>query len=168
VKAFVYFIDAIKKAFRVAFMGRSFPVTTATAWDSMVLAASEEWVDDTVFRFKVQLPSETSYREFANCILGTTRTHPDLTTFQTHLATQYSISKSDALTAIDRALGGVVRAATLNPRACPDASVDPVAAAAFAISIDDLTIIDSIFPDWRSWKPGVHSPPGVPSHHRKP
>jgi hypothetical protein len=153
----------VKRALLVSFMGRSFPVTTtittATAWDSMVLAASEEWVDDTVFRFTVSLPRGASYREFAACILDAARTHPDLHTLQKRLASLYFISEREALTAIDRALGGVVRAATMNPQSCPDASIDPVAAAAFEVSTADPTIIDSIFPGWRSWKPGSHSSP---------
>lgn len=152
----VYFIKALGWAFVDAIRE---PATTARAvaepsyaWDSMVGAASEEWVDPTVFRFTVALLPGVGYPDLAASILNAARSRPDLDTLQTHLAAQYAISEKDALTAIDRALGGVVRAASLSPLACPDAAIDPVAAAAFALATHDTTIIDSIYPGWREWR----------------
>jgi hypothetical protein len=153
----LYFLRAVKKAFLACFQRSTVSVpAAATAWESMVTAASEEWVDETVFRFTVKLPAHASYRELADSILETGRKHPDLATLQKQLAAKFSITEKEALRAIDRALGGVVRAATLNPHACPDAAIDPVAAAAFALALEDPAIIDSIFPGWREWEPSVH------------
>lgn len=155
VNAFVYFLKAFGKAFVDALREPASSVAgpVGTPWDSMVSAASEEWVDPTVFRFTTVLPAGASYQDLADCILRAARTRPDLDRLQKRIASQYALSQAHALTSIDRALGGVVRAAALNPLASPDAAIDPVAAAAYALATADPTIIDSIYPDWREWEP---------------
>lgn len=153
------FAKAFWRSFQVAFMGRHFPTTTATAWDSMVLAASEEWVDETVFQFAVPLPDGMFYYDLAKRIVAHGIGHPDLDALQQEISKDFLISIQDALTAIDRVLGGICRAATLWPPACPDLRIDPVAAAAFVLASDDHTILDSIFPGWKEWRPGYHSEP---------
>ena len=151
--------QAFWRSFQVTYMGRHFPITTVTAWDSMVMAASEEWVDETVFRFAVTLPDGMSYSDLATRIVDQAIVHPDLDTLQQDISRSFLISERDAITAIDRALGGLCRAATLWPRACPDRGIDPVAAAAFDLASEGHTILDSIYPGWAKWRPGCHSEP---------
>lgn len=151
--------QAFWQSFQATFMGRHFPITTATAWDSMVMAASEEWVDETVFRFVVPLRDGMSYSDLAALIIDQAIIHPDLDTLKRYISQEFLISEQDALTAIDRGLGGICRAATLWPPACPDPGIDPVAAAAFALASDDHTILDRVFPGWTEWQPGYHSKP---------
>lgn len=149
--------QAFWRSFQITFMGKHFPITTATAWDSMVLAASEEWVDEKVFRFAVPLPDGMSHSDLAALIVDHAIVHPDLDTLQLEISISFLISEQDALTAIDRTLGGICRAATLWPPACPDPGIDPVAAAAFVLASNDHTILDSVYPDWSAWRPGCHS-----------
>jgi hypothetical protein len=129
----------------------------ATEWGSMVDAASEEWVDKTIFRFTVELPQGVSCDALVAFILEKARGEPDLKLLLTQLAAQFQITEKQALTTIDRALGGVARAAALNPAACPDVSIDPVGCSAFIQASKDHSIIDAVYPTWRSWKPGCHS-----------
>lgn len=151
--------QALKRAFTETFCATAHRAGVATAWDSMVAAASEEWVDDTVFQFPIALPTEVSNKDFATFMLDRAVTHPDLETFRADIATTFGLNDEIALNAIDRALGGVARAASLNPLACPDGAIDPVAAEAFRIASDNLEIISAIYPCWQTWKPGVHSKP---------
>ena len=131
--------------------------TIATSWDSVVLAASEEWVDETVFRFCVPLPDGTTYNDLVTCILCEAIQKPDLAALQRNLCRRFSITENDALTSIDRALGGVTRAASLNPKAHPDPTIDPIASSAFDQATNDHSILDAIYPDWRTWKLGYYS-----------
>lgn len=123
----------------------------------MVLAASEEWVDETVFRFSPSLPKEISTDELVKHIIDRAVNHPDLNQLIKETSSHFSLSERDALMAIDRALGGICRAATLRQEACPDCHVDPVGAAAFIRALDNHSIIDSIYPGWTDWESGYHS-----------
>lgn len=151
--------QALKRAFTETFCAQAHQAGAATAWDSMVASASEEWVDDTVFQFRISLPTNVSNRDFVTFMLDRAVTHPDLETFRADIATTFGLNDEFALKAIDRALGGVARAASLNPLACPNDAIDPVAAEAFRIASDNVGIISSIYPSWETWKPGVHSKP---------
>ncbi len=53
----------------------------------------------------------------------------------------------DAEFALDRVLGGIVRAATKNPANCPDIAKDPVAWASYQLAISKPEIIRAIRPE---------------------
>lgn len=149
--------QALKRAFMETFCAQAHRAGVATAWDSMVAAASEEWGDGTVFQFRISLPKNVSNKDFVTFMLDRAVTDPDLDTFRSDIATTFGLNDEIALEAIDRALGGVARAASLNPLACPDDAIDPVGAGAFRIASANLGIISAIYPGWQTWKPGVHS-----------
>jgi len=139
----------------------------------MVAAASEEWVDDTIFQFAAQSPTGLSYADLAKHITDQAIVHPDLDSLKRDIASMFCMSERDALTAIDRTLGGICRAATLWHGACPDNAIDPVGAAAFNLALTDHSILDAVYPGWRDWKRGYHSKPeeaeqAVPSYGHKP
>ena len=130
-----------------------------TSWQSTVLAASEEWVDERHFRFLPTLNDANAIELLALTIITKARKHPDQGALIGELTTKFSLPDGEALTAIDRALGGVVRAASQNLEARPSSIDDPVAAASFDIAMLDERVIDDIYPGWREWRPGPHSTP---------
>ena len=128
-----------------------------SAWDSSVMAAYEEWGDTRSYTYVPHIKEGCTLEFFVSTILGLAKAEPKQDEFIKLVSRNFEISEEDAMSSIDRALGGVVRAASLNPRACPDRSSDPVASIAFEQAFNDHSIIDAIYPMWRSWKPGVHS-----------
>jgi hypothetical protein len=124
-----------------------------------VQGASEEWADETNFCFQFPLQGSDTAELLAQVILERARVHPDLETLLRELTARFSLLEGDAFNATDRALGGVVRAASRNPAARPNQFDDPVAAAAFDIAMLDDAILDDIYPNWKSWRPGPHSKP---------
>lgn len=63
------------------------------------------------------------------------------------LATRFVV-EGDAAFALDRVLGGIVRAATGNPANCPDRTKDPVAWTSYQRAIRQPEIIRAIRPDY--------------------
>lgn len=130
-----------------------------TRWQSTVLAASEEWVDESHFRFQPTLKGADAIVSLAQEIVTKAREGPDQEALLRELTTKFSLPDGEALAATDRALGGVARAASRNPSARPSSIDDPIAAASFDIAMLDEGILDDIYPDWRAWQPGPHSKP---------
>jgi hypothetical protein len=48
---------------------------------------------------------------------------------------QFALSSADAALGVDRAMGGLVRAASAQPMNCPDPNQDPIARASFALAL---------------------------------
>jgi hypothetical protein len=130
-----------------------------TNWQSTVLAASEEWVDETNFQFQPTLKNSEAIQSLAQQIVAQARDNPDLDALLRELTSKFALLDGEALSAVDRALGGVVRAAGRNHRSRPNSIDDPVAAAAFDFTMQDETILDDIYPSWRTWRCGPHSSP---------
>lgn len=141
--------------FRYLWLRPSYP--KGTSWDSTVSAAGEEWVDDTKFSHVPVLSGGASVEELVIRILNRATENPDQDKLIEDLNTEFGLPQGTAIKVIDRALGGVVRAAALNPKARPDLDIDPVACIAFRLASDDHRYIDAIYPDWQDWEPGVHS-----------
>ncbi len=130
-----------------------------TTWQSTVLAASEEWVDETSFRFQPTLKNAEATRSLAQDIVILARQVPDQEALLRELTSKFALPDGEALSAVDRALGGVARAASRNPSSRPSPMDDPVAAATFDLAMQDEGILDDIYPDWRAWRRGPHSSP---------
>jgi hypothetical protein len=58
------------------------------------------------------------------------------------------LSREDAALAYDRALGGLVRAATRNPSNEPSTQKDPIAHASYVRCMREPSLIAAIRPDW--------------------
>jgi hypothetical protein len=132
-------------------------LSPATSWDSTVAAASEEWADPTEFDFRPELKYGQSVQGLVERIIGEARSGPNQKKLVHQITVEFGLSERDSLTAIDRVLGGIVRAAAMNPNARPDFGRDPVASVAFVLAAEDTGVIDDIFPGWRTWPPGAHS-----------
>lgn len=130
-----------------------------TSWHSTVLAASEEWVDETHFRFQPTLKGADATVLLAQEIVSKAREGPDQEILLRELTAKFSLPDGEALAATDRALGGVARAVSRNLGARPSSIDDPIAAASFDIAMLDEGVLDDIYPGWREWRPGPHSKP---------
>jgi hypothetical protein len=130
-----------------------------TSWQSTVLAASEEWVDETSFRFQPTLKNPEAIRSLAQKIIIQARQAPDQDALLRELTSKFALPDGEALSAVDRALGGVARAASRNLGSRPSSIDDPVAAATFDLAMQDEGILDDIYPEWRAWRRGPHSSP---------
>lgn len=130
-----------------------------TSWQSTVLAASEEWVDESHFRFQPRLKGADAIVSLAQEIVAKAREAPDQEALLQELTAKFSLPDGEALAATDRALGGVARAVSRNPGARPSSIDDPIAAASFDIAMLDEGVLDDIYPGWREWRPGPHSKP---------
>lgn len=84
-----------------------------TAWESMLLAASEELLDESGLSAAVSLPVGAKFEDVADSIIEHARMNPDIDTVVSYLQTHWKLSRPDAIKAIDRTLGGIVRAASL-------------------------------------------------------
>ena len=62
------------------------------------------------------------------------------------LISDFGLSEADAELAIDRALGGVVRAATGNPENCPKREKDPVAWTSYQKCLKRPDLIARVYP----------------------
>jgi hypothetical protein len=121
----------------------------ASAWVSLLTAASEELSDDSDLARTIPLPPGFKYEAFVGSIIAHARLSPDLDLFVRHLRKEFKISSEHALTAIDRAMGGVVRAGSNLPDVCPDPDRDPIAWHAYQICRLESQAIADICPGWR-------------------
>lgn len=144
---------ALSKAFYDAFGNAEAASERAgtSAWASMVAAASEELGDETVFKFQVSLPPERTYDDLARVILIKGTEGLELKAMVRNVSAEFRLTEKESLTAIDRTLGGMFRAMTGRADARPSADVDPVAAAAFDISLRQPWLMDAICPGWPEW-----------------
>lgn len=100
---------------------------SASKWVSMLAAASEELNNDGDLARTIALPAGSTYEVLAGTIIARARKSPDLDSFVGDLGKEFNVPSKDAITAIDRALGGVFRAKSNRADVCPDAERDPIA-----------------------------------------
>ncbi|MBV1775339.1 hypothetical protein KSF73_06385 [Burkholderiaceae bacterium DAT-1] len=79
----------------------------------------------------VHVGNGASQAELAKYLLGEIELGTDLFHLKEKIALQYALSEEDALLAIDRVQGGIIRALTGNPENAPDRLLDPIAKFAF-------------------------------------
>jgi len=108
------------------------------------------------------LENPEATRSLAQEIVIQARQGPDQDTLLRELTSKFALPDGEALSAVDRALGGVARAASRNLGSRPSSIDDPVAAATFDLAMHDEGILDDIYPDWRAWRRGSHSSPEHP------
>lgn len=147
-RRFVRELHLLRRAWTLFQDRRNHPSQRASSWDSMLLAASEELLDDNDLSRRVLLPAGATYEALTRSILDHARVTPDLDVLINHLHQCFGISRGDAGIAIDRALGGVVRAASQRADVSPDPERDPVAWHAYERSRSERRIIDDIYPGW--------------------
>jgi hypothetical protein len=103
-----------------------------------------EWTDDLT----VLLPPGRTVGELVDVVLQATLKGVASEVIERTLARDFGLSESDAALALDRSMGGLVRAATGNVANCPARDKDPMAWEAFHRGIDDPAIVARIFPQF--------------------
>jgi hypothetical protein len=102
----------------------------------MAVAASEEMGGGQDFKFVIPDKTKASYEKLVSRILEIAVTeNPDLNDARKVLSSAFAISIEESLTSIDRTLGGVARASSMNPQLCPDMNTDPIACIAFEMAM---------------------------------
>jgi hypothetical protein len=147
-RRFIRELHILRRAWLLFRERRAHPPRCASGWDSMLVAASAELLDDDDLSRTVMLPSGATYEGLTRTILDHARVPPDIDELINHLQLAFGISYADAVTAIDRALGGVVRAASGRADVSPDPERDPVAWHAYERCRSERHIIDDIYPGW--------------------
>ena len=95
----------------------------------------------------VQLRPGCSLDALVDFVIEQQATKVSADTTVNELATRF-VTEDDAAFALDRVLGGVVRAATGNPANCPDRTKDPVAWTSYQRAIREPAIIEAIRPEY--------------------
>ena len=121
-----------------------------STWDSTLLAASEELLDDHDLSASIPLPTGITCEMVVSFILSAARSSPNHQAIVSHLIERFGLQSRSALIAIDRTLGGVVRASARRPEVCPDSVCDPLAWHSFQKASADRAIIDDIYPGLQS------------------
>lgn len=148
-----FWSKALQRAFRNPSGGAASAegACRASAWVSLVAAASEEVGDDSVFEFSPSLPPECSYEGLASLVLSLGAKDPHLNAMVRKVAADFQLPERQSLTAIDRTLGGLFRAMTGRPDARPPADCDPVATAAFDLCLRESHFMDAFWSGWAGW-----------------
>jgi hypothetical protein len=103
----------------------------------------EGWTDDC----SVQLRPGCTLEALVNFVIEQQVAKVSADSTVQELATRFVI-EDDAEFALDRVLGGIVRAATGNPANCPDPTKDPVAWMSYQRAIREPAIIEAIRPEY--------------------
>jgi hypothetical protein len=102
------------------------------------------WTDDLT----IAVPAGRSVAEVVDIVLqGASRGLP-AEDIERSLVAGLGLNADDAALARDRALGGVVRAATRNPANCPPRDKDPVAFESYQRATADPSLISRIYPEF--------------------
>jgi uncharacterized protein YndB with AHSA1/START domain len=101
------------------------------------------WTDD----MRVALPPGKTVDDVVDRILGSDPTR-DPDELEAALSEEFDLSEENAALARDRAMGGVVRAATGNVENRPDRVKDPIAWTSFERAWSDRTIVARHFPKY--------------------
>jgi hypothetical protein len=115
----------VLKRIKQFFSGRSKSRPKMT-WISAWAAASEEVGDNNDLGVTILLPTDVTYEMVVSYILDAARSAPVFETIVDRLTKQFGLRSRDAVTAIDRCLGGVFRAMESRPELCPDSTRDPI------------------------------------------
>ncbi|MFG1604800.1 hypothetical protein [Actinoplanes sp. NPDC049265] len=103
-----------------------------------------DWTDDMT----ITLPPARTIPEVVEFVLAATLRQVPPDQIAEALAADLGLSPDDAELAADRALGGLVRAATRTPDNRPDQAKDPVAWESFHRGIRDPSLVERIYPQF--------------------
>jgi MOSC domain-containing protein YiiM len=101
-----------------------------------------EWTDD----LSIPLPPGRTVADLVEFVLQATLQGTPAEQIDRQLTTEFGSSADDGELARDRSLGGLVRAATGNPRNCPPQDKDPVAWESFQRGTRDPSMVARIYP----------------------
>jgi hypothetical protein len=102
----------------------------------------EGWTDD----LNIQIAPGHTLDELVDFILQAVVRRDDSSTIIAELVRNFGVSEDDAVLALDRACGGVFRAATGDPENCPDQQKDPVAWLGYQRCLREPSLFSAIFP----------------------
>jgi hypothetical protein len=100
------------------------------------------WTDD----MSINLPPGRTNQQIVQHILSVMMSDEGSEKLLDTLVNEFQLSQEDAELAIDRTLGGVVRASTGNPLNRPHWAKDPLAAISYEMSMKDRQIIKKLRP----------------------
>ncbi|MGC4013941.1 MAG: hypothetical protein QM755_05405 [Luteolibacter sp.] len=121
-------------------------------WERVTRFQWQEWESDTRFSFPIQKMGGELHQSIVTTILAAAERAQDREKLVDLVIGQFGMSAHDATRAIDRVLGGVVRAAI--GMESSGADVDPLGAAAFTLAWRDRPLGPAIRAQWGAWKPG--------------
>jgi hypothetical protein len=104
------------------------------------------WTDD----MNIQIGPGHTLDQLVDSILHAAMRRDDASKTVAALVEDFGVSEEDAALALDRACGGVVRAATGNPHNCPDKDKDPIAWLSYHRCLREPNIIAAIYPQFAS------------------
>lgn len=116
-------------------------------WISQWGAASEEVGPDGTaddFSATITLSAGVTYDAVVSYILDAARGNPVLDAVNDRLTKEFGLAPRDAVTAIDRCMGGIFRAMAARPELCPNLKQDPIAWHSFQMATANRAIIDDI------------------------
>jgi hypothetical protein len=102
------------------------------------------WTDDMTIR----LPPGRTVAEVADLVLQAAQRGVAPEEIERALAGQLGLTEDDACLARDRALGGLVRAATGNPANCPSPEKDPIAWETYQRGTADPSLVARVYPQF--------------------
>jgi len=111
----------------------------------------EGWTDDMT----IVVPTGRSLDDIVDYVLQATIRQETPSNMVRHLTMEFGLTQSDAELALDRACGGVVRAATGRQDNCPSKEKDPMAWLSFQRCLKQPALIGAIFP----WFARLHEKP---------
>jgi hypothetical protein len=100
------------------------------------------------FDLSVKVAPGSTLEQLVDFILQALARNDPETMLMAKLVTGFGMSQEDATLAMDRACGGVVRAATGNPQNCPIQQQDPVAWLSFHRCLREPSLITAIYPQY--------------------
>ena len=110
------------------------------------VSVTEGWTDD----MNIQIAADRTLDELVDFVLQAAMRRDDDAKTIAALVEHFKASEEDAALALDRACGGVVRAATRNPHNCPDQKKDPIAWLSYQRCLREPSIIGAIYPQFAS------------------
>lgn len=102
------------------------------------------WTDD----MNIQVGPGQTLDQLVDFVLHATMRRDDSSTIIASLIKDFGLSEEDAALALDRACGGVVRAATGNPQNCPNQQKDPIAWLSYQRCLREPSIIPAVWPQY--------------------
>ncbi|QUE51219.1 hypothetical protein KBB96_20490 [Luteolibacter ambystomatis] len=121
-------------------------------WEDVTPAEWRAWEADRKFSFSLDRLGEDGVQRVVMTVLATAERVPDRTTVREQMRRLFGMRPPDAARAVDRVIGGVVRAGS--GFECPDAGADPLAARAFMLAWRDRPLVPAIRARWGAWRPG--------------
>lgn len=108
----------------------------------------EGWTDD----LNINLAQGRTVEELVEYIIDAAIRHDATTDVTNRLMSHFGLSQPDAELAVDRTMGGVVRAATGRADNCPNNEKDPVAWASYHKCLKRPELILRLYPNFKRTK----------------